>query len=91
MLSEIRDAEDRDHATKAIHAGARHDATKYPKDVAKIVDHTETLLAFFDFPGRALDPPEDDRSSHLRHRGASDEGHQGPPAAEPLAWPWSSS
>lgn len=50
LLSEIRDAEDRDLATKAIHAFAEAYATKYPKAVAKIVDDTETLLAFFDFP-----------------------------------------
>jgi hypothetical protein len=50
MLSDIRDAEDRDHATKAIHAFAEASAAKYPKAVAKIVDDTGTLLAFFDFP-----------------------------------------
>jgi len=50
MLSEIRDAEDRDHAVIAIKAFAEAYAAKYPKAVAKIVDDSETLLAFFDFP-----------------------------------------
>ncbi len=50
MLSEIRDAEDRDHAVAAIKAFAEAYAAKYPKAVAKVVDDTETLLAFFDFP-----------------------------------------
>jgi putative transposase len=50
MLSEIRDAEDRGHAVVAIKAFAEAYAAKYPKAVAKIVDDTETLLAFFDFP-----------------------------------------
>jgi putative transposase len=50
MLSEIRDAEDREHAVTAIKAFAEAYAAKFPKAVAKIVDDVETLLAFFDFP-----------------------------------------
>ncbi len=50
MLADIRDAEDRDQAVIAIKAFAEAYAAKYPKAVAKIVDDTETLLAFFDFP-----------------------------------------
>ena len=50
MLADIRDAEDRDHAVTAITALAEAYTAKYPKAVAKIVDDTETLLAFFDFP-----------------------------------------
>ena len=50
MLADIRDAEDRDHAVTAITVLAEAYAAKYPKAVAKIVDDTETLLAFFDFP-----------------------------------------
>jgi putative transposase len=49
-LAEIRDAEDRQHAEKAITAFANLFATKHPKTVAKIVDDTEQLLAFYDFP-----------------------------------------
>ena len=50
MLADIRDAEDRDHAVTAIGGFAEAYAAKYPKAVAKVVDDTETLLAFFDFP-----------------------------------------
>lgn len=50
MLSEIRDAEDRDHALVAVHAFTHEFGAKWPKAVAKIVDDIEALLAFFDFP-----------------------------------------
>ncbi|MGH8997565.1 MAG: IS256 family transposase [Acidimicrobiales bacterium] len=49
-LSEIRDAEDRDHALAAIAAFERDYGAKWPKAVAKITDDTEVLLSFFDFP-----------------------------------------
>ena len=50
MLAEIRDAEDRDHATRAADAFARMFGAKWPKAVAKIVGDLEALLAFYDFP-----------------------------------------
>lgn len=50
MLAEIRDAEDRDHATRAADAFAREFGAKWPKAVAKIVGDLEALLAFYDFP-----------------------------------------
>ena len=50
MLSEIRDAEDRDHALRAVHAFTHEFGAKWPKAVAKIVDDADALLAFFDFP-----------------------------------------
>jgi transposase-like protein len=50
MLAEIRDAEDRDHAAAAMQAFAREFGAKWPKAVAKVLDDTEALLAFFDFP-----------------------------------------
>jgi transposase-like protein len=49
-LAEIRDAEDKEHATRAIHAFSEAFAVKYPKVVARIVDDAEELLAFYDFP-----------------------------------------
>ena len=49
-LAEIRDAEDRAHATTAITAFADGFGAKWPKAVAKITGDTEVLLAFFDFP-----------------------------------------
>jgi len=49
-LSEIRDAEDRGHAEVAIGQFVELFAAKYPKAVAKIVEDTEALLAFYDLP-----------------------------------------
>lgn len=49
-LADIRDAEDKDHARRAVHAFATEFGAKWPKAVAKIVDDVEELLAFFDFP-----------------------------------------
>ena len=49
-LAEIRDAEDRPHAVEAIEAFKADYQAKWPKAVAKIVDDTEVLLTFFDFP-----------------------------------------
>jgi transposase-like protein len=49
-IAEIRDAEDRDHAEAAINSFERDYGAKWPKAVAKIVDDTENLLTFFDFP-----------------------------------------
>jgi transposase-like protein len=43
-------AEDREHAEKAIEAFAKTYGTKWPKAVAKITDDREELLAFYDFP-----------------------------------------
>ncbi len=53
-LADIRDAEDRQHAETAVRAFAELFGAKYPKAVAKVVDDAEQLLAFYDFPRRAL-------------------------------------
>ncbi|MGZ6791178.1 MAG: IS256 family transposase [Mycobacteriaceae bacterium] len=49
-LAEIRDAADREHAERALHAFAGLFGAKYPKAVAKVVDDAERLLTFYDFP-----------------------------------------
>jgi putative transposase len=49
-MQEIYNAEDRDHAEKAIDAFAKTYGAKFPKAVAKIIDDREELLAFYDFP-----------------------------------------
>jgi putative transposase len=49
-MAEIRDAEDRAHALAAIRAFGADYGAKWPKAVAKIVDDTDNLLSFFDFP-----------------------------------------
>ncbi len=50
MLAEIRDAEDREHALRAVDAFAQEYGARWPKAVARIVDDVEPLLAFYDFP-----------------------------------------
>jgi transposase-like protein len=49
-LAQIRDAEDREHAEKAVEDFAAAYGAKYPRAVAKITGDQEELLAFFDFP-----------------------------------------
>jgi len=49
-LAQIRDAEDREHAEKAVTDFAAAYQVKYPKAVAKITSDREELLAFFEFP-----------------------------------------
>jgi transposase-like protein len=49
-LAQIRDAEDREHAGKAVRDFAAAYKAKYPKAVAKITDDQEQLLAFYDLP-----------------------------------------
>lgn len=49
-LAEIWNAENRDHAKKAVKAFAADYGTKWPKAVAKITDDLEVLLAFYDYP-----------------------------------------
>jgi transposase-like protein len=50
MLTEVRDAEDRDHAVAAATAFANEFGAKFPKAVAKITDDLEVLLTFYEFP-----------------------------------------
>jgi len=49
-LAEIYNAEDRDHACKPAEAFADLYGAKWPKAVAKITDHRDVLLAFYDYP-----------------------------------------
>jgi putative transposase len=49
-LAQIRDAEDRQHAEKAIKDFAAAYGARYPKAVAKITEDQDKLLAFFEFP-----------------------------------------
>ncbi|MFF3062763.1 IS256 family transposase [Streptomyces sp. NPDC057909] len=49
-LQDIYNAEDHDHALKAITAFNNAYGTKWPKAVKKITDDVEELLAFYDFP-----------------------------------------
>ncbi len=49
-LAEIYNAEDREHAIAAAKAFADLYGAKWPKAVAKITDHLDVLLAFYDYP-----------------------------------------
>ena len=49
-IQEIYNAEDKEHATRAIHDFQRAYQAKYPKVVKRITDDEAELLAFFDFP-----------------------------------------
>jgi len=49
-LQEVRDAEDREHAQKAIEQFKTDYEAKWPKAVEKVTKDAAALLAFFDFP-----------------------------------------
>ncbi|QWC85727.1 IS256 family transposase [Nocardioidaceae bacterium] len=49
-LTEIWNAEDKDHATAAVKAFAADYGVKWPKAVAKITDDLDVLLEFYDYP-----------------------------------------
>ncbi len=49
-LAEIWNAEDREHAEKAVKAFAADYGAKWPKAVAKVTDDLDVLLAFYDYP-----------------------------------------
>ncbi|MEU2133964.1 IS256 family transposase [Streptomyces sp. NPDC018352] len=49
-VQEIYNAEDREHAAKAIAVFAGQYGAKFPKAVKKITDDEDELLAFYDFP-----------------------------------------
>ena len=49
-LAEIYNAEDHDHALTAVKAFEADYGAKWPKAVAKITEHVDVLLAFYDYP-----------------------------------------
>jgi putative transposase len=49
-LAEIYNAEDRQHALAAVKVFAADYGVKWPKAVAKITEHVDVLLAFYDYP-----------------------------------------
>jgi putative transposase len=49
-IQEIYNAEDKEHAAKAVRDFERAYEAKYPKVVKRITDDEDELLAFFDFP-----------------------------------------
>ena len=49
-LAEIYNAEDKAHALKAVKAFEADYGAKWPKAVAKITEHVDVPLAFYDYP-----------------------------------------
>src|SRR5215204_270850 len=49
-LAEVFNAEDKDHALAAAKAFEADYGTKWPKATAKITEHLDVLLAFYDYP-----------------------------------------
>jgi len=49
-LAEIYNAEDKEHALAAVRAFEADYGAKFPKAVAKIIEHVDVLLAFYDYP-----------------------------------------
>lgn len=72
-LAEIWNAEDKEHAERAIKNFQEAYAAKYPKAVAKVVDDLDELLAFYDYPAehwvhlRTTNPIESTFAT-VRHR-----------------------
>ena len=72
-LAEIWNAEDKDHALKAVRAFADTYGAKFGKAVAKVTDDIDELLAFYDFPAehwihlRTTNPIESTFAT-VRHR-----------------------
>ncbi len=72
-LAEIWNAEDRDHARRAVAAFKLAYGAKFPKAVAKITDDVDVLLAFYDFLAehwvhlRTINPIESTLAT-VRHR-----------------------
>ncbi|GAA1312487.1 hypothetical protein Psi02_76910 [Planotetraspora silvatica] len=91
-IQEIYNAEDKEHAAKAVRDFERAYGAKYPKVVKRITDDEDELLAFFDFPAehwihlRTTNPIESPSPP-------CDCGPRSPrvPAPAPPHWPWSSS
>jgi transposase-like protein len=78
-LQDIYNAEDRQHAAKAVAAFEKTYGAKWPKATRKITDDVDEFAGVLRFPRRALDPPPHDESHRidLRDRAAADEGNQG--------------
>jgi hypothetical protein len=91
-LAEIYNAEDREHATKAVKAFETGYRTKWPKAVAKVTDDLDVLLKFYDFPqstGSTCAPRT--RSSRPLPPSGCGNGSPTDPAHEPPVSRWRSS
>ena len=91
-LAEIYNAEDKDHALKAAKAFEADYGAQWTKATAKITEHLDVLLAFYDYPAehwihlRTTNPIESTLAT-VRLRQRITKG----PGSRRLAWPWRSS
>jgi uncharacterized protein YdaU (DUF1376 family) len=76
-LAEIYNAEDRDHAITAVNAFEAELRRQWAKAVAKITQHVDVLLAFFDYPAQHWIHLRTTNRVDLRHHQAASAGHQG--------------
>ena len=89
-LAEIWNAEDRDHARRAVAAFKLAYGAKFGKAVAKITDDLDELLAFYDFPAehwvhlRTTNPSRPSRPCVTGPRSPK------APVRRPPAWRWRS-
>ena len=67
-IHEITEAENKKEAERAIEEFAGEFGGKWPKAVSKIIDEKEALLAFYDYPGPALEASEDDQPHRVSLR-----------------------
>jgi putative transposase len=91
-LAEIWNAEDRDHARRAVSAFKLAYGAKFAKATAKITDDMDELLAFYGYPAehwihlRTTNPIESTfATAATAPRSPRD------PARRPPGWPWRSS
>jgi transposase-like protein len=77
-LQDIYNAEDRDHAERAITTFAKLYGAKFPKAVKKITEDQDVLLAFYDYPAEHwIHLRTTNDRVDLRHRPPPHQGHQG--------------
>lgn len=76
-LAEIYNAEDKDHAMKAVKAFEADYGAKWPKAVAKITERIDVLLAFYNYLAAHWIHLRTTNPIDVRHRQAASAGHQG--------------
>jgi putative transposase len=96
-LPEIGNAEDKDHALKAVKAFGADYGAKWPKAVAKITEHVDVLLVFYDNSAEhwvhlrttnpiGRDPARGPPESRWRSSSSSPHKPAGAPSTPPTSW-----
>ena len=90
-LAEIDNAEDKDHALKAAKAFADLYGAKWPKAVAKVTEHLDVPLAFYDYPAEHWVHLRTTNPNRPSQPSGCDSGSPRARAREPPGWRWRSS